>query len=313
MFGVKQLFSLVILVASCASDPTHPNAATDAGRVKDASSHAGSQGCGGAACGSGGAPQPGRGGTAGRGAGGTSAIVPSDTGTPGSYQPCPATGLCKVMPLGDSITYGQNTADDGGYREQLFHLTHRDGKALTFVGTQQDGPATVDGVPFPRDHEGYPGFTISDATDSQGDDHQGISERVGASLKATNPNIVLLMIGTNDVRFDIDLGHAPDRLGTLMDTILSYDSRILLVVAQITPTAIDATNAAVMTYNAAIPRLVSQRASAGKHLAVVDMYSAIASNANYKNDLLDDQVHPTVAGYQLLAAAWYTVLAPLLH
>ena len=296
--------------SACDSGGGTSNAAGAGGTAPAAGGRKNRGGTAGTSTASGGAGGAGKGGTAGTGAGGT---TPTDAGTipPGSF--CPATGACAVMPLGDSITYGQNSSDDGGYRSKLFHLAHTDGKALTFVGTQMDGPAMVDGVTFPRNHEGYPGYTIDDAKDPQGDDHAGITPFVLTSLKAAKPNIVFLMIGTNDMRFGIDLAHAPDRLGILMDKILGYDSKLLLVVAQILPTTDDGWNANTVAYNAAIPGLVTARANAGKHVMLIDMYSVFASHSDYRDVLLSDQVHPSDMGYQLIANAWYKVLKPLLH
>jgi hypothetical protein len=74
-----------------------------------------------------------------------------------TFDPCPASGDCKVLPLGDSITYG-STTNNGGYRVQLFTRAHADTKHLTFVGSQLDGPNTVAGITFPRNNEGHPGY-----------------------------------------------------------------------------------------------------------------------------------------------------------
>jgi hypothetical protein len=93
------------------------------------------------------------------------------------------------MPVGDSITQGQPDPAAGGYRAPLFHLARTNVQTITFVGSGADGPATVDGVPFPRAHEGHSGFNI--------DTTQG---RMGVSSFPERDhdvpvNIVLLMIG----------------------------------------------------------------------------------------------------------------------
>src|SRR5690606_15758517 len=82
------------------------------------------------------------------GAGG--ATVTSGGGSSsGDFQPCPETGPCKILPLGDSITFGLGF--DGGYRVHLFQLALEDDHEITFTGTQQpNGPDTVDGVSFPK-------------------------------------------------------------------------------------------------------------------------------------------------------------------
>src|SRR5437870_4546366 len=95
-----------------------------------------------------------------------SAIPAATAGVSGSatagdtFKPCPATGDCKILPLGDSITYGLQSPDSGGYRSALFHLTLMNSKHVTFVGSQRAGPAMVDGKPFANNNEGYSGWTI---------------------------------------------------------------------------------------------------------------------------------------------------------
>ena len=100
-------------------------------------------------------------------------------------------GDCLVMPLGDSITEGKDgSSDGGGYREELFRRAHADGKAIKLVGSQSNGPATVDGVTWPRNHEGFSGYTIGALLNNN------LTQN---AIKTYKPNIVLLMIGTNNL------------------------------------------------------------------------------------------------------------------
>ena len=231
------------------------------------------------------------------------------TGTGGagtSYQPCPTDGsVCKIMPFGDSITDGYGVP--GGYRIELFRQAHQAGKKLTFVGSQSNGPAQVDSVTFPPNHEGHSGFTI-DNTPSR----SGISPLVSQVMPTYTPHIVTLMIGTNDAIDDYNMASAPTRLGALIDSIFAQLPKVLIVVAQPIPSQDDALNLRLQTYNAAIPAVVKTRADAGKHILLVDMYSVLTANANYKTALLNDTWHPNTAGYTLLGARWYEVLASFL-
>jgi lysophospholipase L1-like esterase len=210
------------------------------------------------------------------------------------------------MPLGDSITEGYPKLN-GGYRVELFNQAVMAAKNITFVGRRPNGPDTVDGKPFPKGNEGYSGYTIDD-----GAGRTGISGLVDAAITMFRPHIILLMIGTNDVNLSNDLANAPTRLGNLLDRITTAAPSALLVVAQITPTTTDATNARVMTYNAAIPGLVQQRIAAGKHLALVDMYAAITSRSDYKTAYMVDDLHPNDAGYVKLGQTWYAAISGVL-
>ena len=67
-----------------------------------------------------------------------------------------------------------------------------------------------------------------------------------------------------------------------------------------------------MTYNNAIPGLVSTRAAAGKHIVMVDMYAAFTANTNYKTALMNDELHPNNAGYMVMANTWYAAISSYL-
>jgi lysophospholipase L1-like esterase len=230
-------------------------------------------------------------------------------GTTATYQPCPATGSCKIMPFGDSITQGYNV--NGGYRAPLFQLAHSAGHDITFVGSASDyAVATVDGVPFPKNHEGHGGYTIED---NPGHNTKGIAPFVATSMPAYTPHVVTLMIGTNDINGNIDVSTAPARLGALLDSIHAANEDVLIVLAQMVPTGNDGTNQAVRTYNEAMPALVSARTAMGHHLILVDMYGAFTKNASYKTALMGDGLHPNQAGYELMAETWYSALEPYLR
>jgi lysophospholipase L1-like esterase len=271
-----------------------------AGGVAGASGNGGASGGAGASAGSGGA-SGGAGGSAGNG--GASGGSAGASGAAG-FQPCPATGPCKIMPFGDSITQGFNVA--GGYRAPLFHLALAANHDVTFVGSASDySVPTVDGVAFPKNHEGHGGYTI--------EGNNGIAQFVGTSIPSYQPNIITLMIGTNDINGNVNVADAPNRLGKLLDAIFMRDAKILVVVAQIVPSRTDGTNNSIKTYNAAIPNLVSTRVSQGQHIVLVDMYTAFTNDAGYKQSLLNDNLHPNQTGYNLMADVWYKALSPYLR
>ncbi len=218
------------------------------------------------------------------------------------YQPCPPAGTpCVILPIGDSITEGVGSLEGGGYRAPLFHLAHAANQSLTFVGSMEGGPDTVDGVPFPAQHEGSGGAPISE-----------ILTVAQTTLAGFNPNIVLLMIGTNS-----DGVEPPARaieLGGLLDTMVAKVPNALIVVAQITPTTDPSSNTnGVEPYNALLPAVVKVRTDAGKHLVLVNMYSAFTANANFATAYFSDAVHPNDAGYAVMASVWYGALTPVLR
>ena len=234
----------------------------------------------------------GSGGTGGVGGAGGIGGAGGAAGATAAFQPCPQAGEpCKVLPLGDSITVGLGSSDAGGYRVPLFRKALEAGQSTTYVGTQSGGPSMVDGMPFPRSHEGFSGRTID-----------FIADRIPAPALDDGAHIILLMIGTNDMYMQPN--GAPERLAVLLDEILEAEPDALLVVAQLTP--FPGSAAEVMQYNAAIPPLVEERAAQGEHIVLVDMYT------DFSESLLNDGVHPNPEGYALMADRWYAAIAEVL-
>lgn len=266
-------------------------------------------GAGGAVAGSGGTA--GSSGSAGSGgaAAGSGGNAGSNGGAP-AYNPCPSNGdTCRVMPLGDSVTDGCCAGNGlkASYRPELFHQALSNDKKLTFVGSGSNGPNMVDAVSFPKKHEGHPGWTIAD-----GGGRDGLQDMIVGWLNATPPDIVTLMIGTNDVNIQLDLPNAPKRLGTLIDTITQTKPNALVVVARILPTKKDDINVRVRAYNDAMPALVKARADAGKHVILVDIYSAFTKNTAFKTELMNDDLHPNEAGNAVMAKVWWDAIGKLL-
>jgi hypothetical protein len=212
----------------------------------------------------------------------------------GPYSPCPTDGTpCKILPLGDSITYGLGTADNSAYRVDLFSKAVAAGQHITYVGSLMAGPSMVDGMPFPRNNEGHSGWTIDQ-----------VAGLIPTPALMDNPDIILLFVGTNDMYMGSP-GTAPQRLGSLIDKIFAVSDRPLLVVAQITP--LGSGSSAVMTYNAAIPAIIQARAMAGKHIAMVDMFTGFSTS------WLADGVHPNAMGNSHMADVWYAAIKDVLH
>ncbi len=201
-----------------------------------------------------------------------------------------STGI-KIMPLGDSITYGVGSSTGGGYRFQLWNDLRARGFPIDFVGSVQTGPASFD-----RENEGHPGWKINQ-----------IAAQVVNWLMTYQPSIILLHIGTNDFVKNDDPTQAPTRLSHLLNLITTTLPGVTVIVAQILPLPRSARlNAEVVAYNVAIPRIVQADVAQGKHVHYVDMYHAVPPS------MLPDQIHPNDAGYALMAKVWLYALLPLL-
>ena len=190
----------------------------------------------------------------------------------------------KIMPLGDSITFGTPDRSYGGYRHALGTLLANDGYIVDFVGSQQSGNKVI---PDP-DNEGHSGWTI-------GQIKSGID--ANGWLETYQPDIILLHIGTNDNHRG-NAASAPGDLSALLDDILARLPQARVIVAQIIPFRWGP-DQGHQSYNAAIPGIV---ASKGPRVSMVDMRN-ILSKSDYA-----DGLHPNAGGYDKMARAWETAI-----
>lgn len=196
------------------------------------------------------------------------------------------------MPLGDSITYGHGSTDNGGYRFSLWNDLEARGAHIQFVGSMQSGPTG-----FPRYNQGLPGWKIDQ-----------LAAHVVSWLKRYQPQIILLHIGTNDFGKGDDPANAPARLKSLIDQITATVPNATLIVAQIIPLLFrPQMNTEVINYNRAIPAIVQAEVVQGKHVAYVDMYHAVSPA------LIPDRIHPDDRGYEEMAKVWEEALISLLR
>ncbi|HEY5089089.1 MAG TPA: SGNH/GDSL hydrolase family protein, partial [Polyangia bacterium] len=233
---------------------------------------------------------PGAGGAAGGGAGNGGA-----GGSTASYNPCPTNGdPCKVLPLGDSITFGINY--EGSYRVELFKKAVTASQNITFVGTQSNGPAMAPGttVPFPPHHEGHSGFTIAQI------------QAVVPMDVTYAPHMVLLHAGTNDTYMSDPAG-APARLSSFVDYLTTTFPNALIVVAKIIPYPSETAN--VNLINQSIPTMVASKVSAGKHVTMVDLNTGFQTSTM----LSSDGIHPNQTGYNWMGDTWYAAVGSLFN
>ncbi|MGC4815285.1 FG-GAP-like repeat-containing protein [Micromonospora sp. DT228] len=186
----------------------------------------------------------------------------------------------RVMPMGDSITYGVSSSTGSGYRSGLHSALTAQGGQVEFVGSQRSGPA-------PNAHEGHSGWRIADIA--------GIADSV---LSTYRPNVVLLHIGTNDMHQNGEPAGAPGRLGSLIDQIFRAVPQVTLLVSTIVPSGNSATQARIAAFNQAVPGLVATRRADGKHVYLVSMSAVTTSD-------LADGIHPNDAGYRKMSAEFY--------
>jgi lysophospholipase L1-like esterase len=207
-----------------------------------------------------------------------------------TYNPCKASP-CIILPLGDSITHGFNSTDDAGYRSALFKLVVAANQNVTFIGSLSNGPSTVSGKTFPKNHEGHDGISVT-----------GITGYVPpAKAFTTTPHIVLVHIGTNDMTSNADPTTTANQLDTLVTNLVAAAPNALIVVAKIVPLGYSSTN--YTSYIAKIPGVVQAHAAKNQNVIMVEMSTLPASDIRGSGN-----VHPTDQGYADMATIWYAAI-----
>ena len=229
-----------------------------------------------------------------------------------------STSSLRILPLGDSITFGCGSsaspangfvaacaADALGYRVPLWASLAAAGLNATMVGSQRTGPSWA--PPSATSHEGHPGWTTRQIL--------GILP----TWAATAPDVIIIHLGTNDV----GQGHPlPDMLAAMGD-LLGNITAALPAARTLVCTILRMVNSdhpewvpAVAAYNAALAGVVARApraalidlAPAGLCPANEDPRQRLCAQCNggarppcAANASFFDRVHPTAAGYNVMA------------
>jgi lysophospholipase L1-like esterase len=213
-----------------------------------------------------------------------------------SSLPCLAqTPKIRIMPLGDSITYGANNDGiGGGYRYPLYVALTNAGYNVDFVGTQ----TTIShaGLGLEINHEGHSGWHVSAVSN-------GLYENILSWLsQIEDPDVVLIHIGTNDT------GDAPNYPGTTNElsalitriaTNRPYAHIIVTTLLKRGVNDLDSRNVLIDTYfNPYVEGIVQAHQLAGRRVHFLDMHAYLERTDMY------DNLHPNNTGYGKMAAAW---------
>ncbi|KAJ5212812.1 uncharacterized protein N7498_004458 [Penicillium cinerascens] len=154
----------------------------------------------------------------------------------------------RILPLGDSITFGYDELSEKSYRRYLKCLLHSGGNPVTLIGSIQHGDWAN------NLNDGFNLHTIDQNLEA------GTPE---LTRKAEGPNIILLHAGTVNFVLKLNVTNAVSRLSNLVDFITEHNPAALLVVAQLIPNANATTPSFINHYNSQVPEVVQSRAQSG--------------------------------------------------
>ena len=245
-----------------------------------------------------------------------------------------AAGPVRVYPMGDSITYGatvvvsvpqagvsQLVNTPGGYRAFLGPLLTAAGVTHQFVGTRADNSNPVLDATAQNRHDGWPGWRIDQ-----------IDSRLATWVPSQLPDVAVIHLGTNDIgqRFDPGttyptgdgrvnfadaaqratfVAHMAARLDALVDKLQALRPTVRIVLSNIVPWATTggtgAPHPATTEYSSAVAGIVAAEQAAGEEVVFADVWTPFVVNGTVIPGLLShDNVHPTPAGYALMATVY---------
>lgn len=191
----------------------------------------------------------------------------------------------QIMPLGDSLTYGSTVFGDvpGGYRDRFYANLTAAGHSVQLIGTRGNNPSPLLTSTGNAQHAGYPGWRIDQ-----------IQADLAAWSNTLDPDIVVLIIGTNDFDQNYDTPNVAARLAALLDDITAREPGVQILLSTIPLTTHWAINAIMAPYNAAMPGIAATRTNVHffDNTGVLDIQTDYA-----------DVYHMNQQGYNKLGAA----------
>jgi lysophospholipase L1-like esterase len=194
--------------------------------------------------------------------------------------------VSRIMPLGDSITSGFNSPPHWGYRGPLWSLLTNGGAVIDYQGEFQDGPSFLPD----RDHQG----TLYQTADQ-------LIPLAPGLMTQYKPDVVLLMIGSNDIEAGQDAASLGDEISQILDGIAARSPGVTVYVSTLTPLSPDRTGSEVIPLaNQEIRSAVAQAQAEGQRVRLVDPNLSLG-------DLIDG-VHPNDAGNGKIAQAFFDAM-----
>ncbi|MFG2143416.1 FG-GAP-like repeat-containing protein [Streptomyces sp. NPDC048696] len=194
------------------------------------------------------------------------------------------TPVLRVMPLGDSITWGGGSPTLSSYRRPLYKIMGLEKRySVRFVGSKASGSFAD------FSNEGHSGYVIDQLTAG-----------IDGWMAGARPDVVLLHIGINDIARGIDLPHASDRLAALVDRIYADKPGVTVLVMGLIPTTSGLEEPA-KAFNVRAKELEETERQAGQKFRYVE--PPALTQAQFV-----DQLHPNDAGFLRMAWAFYKPL-----
>ena len=209
----------------------------------------------------------------------------------------------RILPLGDSLTYGvdldlsETTSPRVAYRKTLSANLIDYFGAVAFVGNVDEYTTTVND-PYLLRHSGYSGYVIEDVYHVQ--QHPGIQPLVDDMIAKYQPDIVIMMLGTNDLGLATMTGEIIPRWENLVLQIEQQLPENGMVLCASLPPLARSTKEPI--FNEKMQARLRELALAGKKVGFADPNTPLSENEQaYLNS---DGVHFNTAGYRVIGTVF---------
>ena len=228
------------------------------------------------------------------------------------------TNVIRILPAGDSITDDCEVA--GAWRRPLQPLLDSNGIPFTFIG--RNVSSAVSPYFTKTKHEGYCGAVIAPpgvyAVYSYATANNYTEKTISDALKTTavtNPNVVLVLIGANDIGQGRNPYHtASVDMTNLLNLILTQNPAANVIFSKITSLSNASLGYATFSsnvpiYNNALEQMVNQKRAQGINVTLADMFSVNPYGTAF---YLSDHLHANAAGLTNIAREWFTRIQTLI-
>ncbi len=204
-----------------------------------------------------------------------------------------AVDTIKIMPVGNSITAGEHYGfpvleERTGYRKHLFEMLLNAGYYVDFIGSQNHGIRPRGNRDwYDWNCEAYPGWKIPE-----------ISGRLRIVLKAYNPDILLVHVGTNGK----DWNEKPRQVEEMLNMIDSFSVKnnhpVTVLLSLIINRFAVEDQAPTTRFNNEVTRMVDARTGDKIRIILVDMEKG--AGLDYTDNFPDPDANPPYEGGDML-------------
>lgn len=190
----------------------------------------------------------------------------------------------RIMFLGASITRGEASTGDRGYRKHIRDTLTSWGNDVNCVGFTRFGDWEDNDV------EGWGAYRI-----------RTITKRAIQAVPAVQPNLILVQVGTSDCFQKDDTANIGSRMRLLADTMLEASPQATVILSTLTTTPNPEFEPCILDANRQLREIANEMMLESKPVILTEMhYDQELPGRPRPEDIGPDRIHPTDAGYIMM-------------